>query len=326
MLKAMFDTYTTNVSAFDEELPFDLAGEWRPVRHAEWYNRLPGKHSKRARDSSTKMVYESDGSGSGWVGEVYVVVQARSIAPGRYTAKFRVKRSTKTIAWSATDGHLTLLDDGTLQVQYPSYGIIEYWKRTDGRGAQILREARERAAAKRVASPHTSKSNSTAHNTNGRTRNIRLLFRHFGNAAGFNNDGLLWHWGLSIGSSIYEVNGGMAVMGPNGVVAATSPFMTPVRTNMSRFHGFLDLPQHTGKTDEEIEEFSRRWVKLHPVYKVLGPNCQTYTEDLFTFVTGEDLPFSKTSDKVVGRSGNMTGPQDDPDAVWLDTSKKPPRS
>jgi hypothetical protein len=92
-----------------------------------------------------------------------------------------------------------------------------------------------------------------------------------------------------------------------------------------QFHGFLDLPHMTRKTDEDIEEFSRRWVKLHPIYRTLGPNCQTYAEDLFTFLTGEDLPFAKSADKVVGRAGScgLEGPETNPNATWLVPSKRP---
>jgi len=119
----MFKTYKADTSLASQELPFDLAGEWLPVRHDEWYNRLPGKHSQRARASATKMTYDSSGKGSGWVGEVFVDVQARCIAPGQYNAEFQVRASSKTLPWEANDGRLTLLEDGTLQVQYPSTGI-----------------------------------------------------------------------------------------------------------------------------------------------------------------------------------------------------------
>jgi hypothetical protein len=309
MLKAMLKTYMVDTSVEAQELPFDLAGEWRPVRHDEWYNRLPGKHSQRARSSSTKMTYDSAGNGSGWVGEVYVDVQARPIAPGRYSAEFKVRTSSKTLPWSATDGHLTLLEDGTLQVQYPSYGIREYWSRAGGRGV-------------RIAWP---RDNSDSTDAKKQQRTIKLVFRHFGDSLGAKTDGVLWHWGLSIDDSIYEVNGAMAVMGPNGIVAASSPMVKRVRTNIMQFHGFLDLPHMTRKTDEDIEEFSRRWVKLHPIYRTLGPNCQTYAEDLFTFLTGEDLPFAKSADKVVGRAGScgLEGPETNPNATWLVPSKRP---
>lgn len=306
LLKALHKTYTADAPRESQELPFDLAGSWFPVRHDEWYNRLPGKHSQRARSRSTKMTYNSHGKGSGWVGEVYVDVQVRTIAPGRYTSKFQVRASTKTLPFFADDGHMTLLEDGTLQVQYPSHGIREYWGRADGRGAQILQRALEQRLPR----------------THEQSRSIKLVFRRFGHST-MPSFGLLWHWGLSIDHSIYEVNGAMAVMGPNGIVAASTPFLKPLHTNLQQFHGYLDLPQITTKTDEEIEQFSCRWVKQHPMYKVLGPNCQTYTDDLFRFLTGEDLPFAKAADKMVGPGGEVvSGPEVDPSAVWLDPSKK----
>jgi hypothetical protein len=316
MLKALFNTYTANSTvAGSQAWPADLEGEWLPVRHDEWYNRLPGKHSQRARSSSTKMTYDSSGKGSGWVGEVFVNVQARSVAPGRYSSKFQVRTSSKTLPWAANDGRMTILEDGTLEVQYPSHGIREYWRRADGGGSRLVREVhkqRQRA--------HSADIEKREH-----SRSIKLVFRHFGNSLGARNDGYFWHWGLSIDNSIYEVNGAMAVLGPNGIVAASTPMAKNIRTNLNQFHGYLTLQQATHKTDEEIEEFTRRWVKLHPVYKALGPNCQTYTEDLFAFLTGEDLPFAKFADKTVGKGGNshFEGPEASPSAVWLDASKKP---
>jgi len=314
MLPAFIKTFAADTSS--QALPFDLAGEWLPVRHDEWYNRLPGKHSKRARAAATKMTYDSDGKGSGWVGEVYVDVQARTIGPGRYSAGFKVRASSKTLPWEANDGHLTLLEAGTLQVQYPSHGIREYWRHAGGCGAEILQKARKLHSAMNQSIPQTTTKSTTPR------RNIQLVFRHFGSSK---NDGLFWHWGVSVGDSIYEVNGAMAVMGPNGIVAASSPFVNPVRTKLNQFHGYLDLPQTTKKTDAEIEEFSRRWVKQHPAYMPLGPNCQTYADDLFAFLTGEDLPFAKTADKVVGKNGGsvLQGPEAHPRAVWLTLSRKP---
>jgi len=232
---------------------------------------------------------------------------------------------------AANDGHLTLLEDGTLQVQYPSHGIREYWRHSDGRGAQILQEARMQFSA--GSAKNSNKSISKDARDNGdlatkcqkRERAIQLVFRRFGDSVGAKKAGVLWHWGLSIDGSIYEVNGAMAVMGPNGIVAASSPLTKNIRTKLSQFHGFLDMPQTTNQTDEDIEEFSRRWVKRHPVYVALGPNCQTYAEDLFAFLTGEGLPFAKASDRMVGPGGStaLKGPEASPSAVWLDRSKKP---
>merc|ERR1712100_286369 len=107
-------------------------------------------------------------------------------------------------------------------------------------------------------------------------RAIKLVFRHFGDSVGAKKDHYLWHWGLQVGDSLYEVNGAMAVMGPNGLVATSSLLVKHVHTDIKQFHGYADLPQVTGKTDADIEEFSRDWVRLHPVYTALVPNCQTY--------------------------------------------------
>jgi len=326
MLKALFKNHAAESPSASSESPFDLAGEWVPVRHDEWYNRLPGKHSKRARSSSTKMTYDSNGNGCGWVGEVYVDVTARSIAPGHYNAKFQVRTSLKTLPWTANDGNLTLLEDGTLQVQYPSHGIREYWRRVDGRGAEILQLAREQHCTASGSTSEESKENDcTAENIQRQQRPIALVFRHFGDSLGARKDGYLWHWGLRVGDSIYEVNGAMAVMGPNGIVAASTPLVKHVHTNLSHFHGYVDLPHTTRRTDEAIESFSRDWVRHHPIYQALGPNCQTYAEDLFTFLTGADLPFAKTADKVVGKGGNSSlhGPEQHSRAVWLDGRKRP---
>jgi len=302
--KYTIDTVTRRI------LPLDLAGEWFPVRHDEWYNRSPGKHSQRARSSSTKMTYDSCGNGSGWVGEIYVVVQARPKAvPGQYSAKFTVQQP---FPWTASDGHLTLLCDGTLQVQYPSLGIREYWRHADGRvnssGCPSMTSPMK---------PH---------------RKIDLVFRYFGDSLGLKKDGIMWHWGLRVDESIYEVNAvmGMAVMGPNGVVAPSSLWVTSVRTEILHFDGYLSLSQKTSKTDQEIEEFTCRWVKEHPAYHALGPNCQTYADNLFMFLTGEDLPFAKSADKVMnpsawgpGGSRGLYGPEVNPSAVWMKPDKKP---
>lgn len=296
MLMAMLNTAMANTS---EDLPFNLDGDWLPTRCGEWYNRLPGKHSNRARDRNTKMTYDRHGNGSGWVGEVYVDVKVRCVAPGRYTSSFKVRRSAKTLAWSANDGTISIEDDGSLLVQYPSKGIREYW--VPARAPRRQAWAMPPKASRDVP-----------------TRSISCVFRRFG-------DGLGWHWGIQVGESIYEVNGAMAVMGPKGIVAASSPFLNTVHTQLHQFDGYVAMPQRTQKTDEEIEEFSRRWVKLHPVYKALGPNCQTYADDLFAFLTGEGLPYAKFSDKAVGKGGasDLPGPEADTSAQWLNSSKKP---
>jgi len=266
----------------------------------------------------------------GWVGEVYVRVTAKCIAPGQYTAQFDVDASWKTLPWSATDGNLTLLPDGVLQVQYPSYSIREYWTRVDGRGREILATAKRRNEHSVRSSSQTNNGNIAKTGIQTR-RKIMVVFRFFG-ANKSNTDRLQWHWAIGIDDryapvEIYEVSGSMAVVGPKGTVAASSIFVAPVNTKLDQFDGYLDMPSHTTtKSDEEVVSFCRSWVKGHPMYRIEGPNCQTFAEDLFTFLTGEDLPFKKTIHKVAGGApvgDNSGGPEASSSAVWLDPSKKP---
>ena len=106
----------------------ELAGSWVPIRHGEWTNRVPGiPHSARARMPVTKMVYDSNGTGKGWVGEVHVTVILTRLARGQYSATAKAG-----LFWKGNDGKYTLKSDGTLEAQYPSSGIKEYWKRASG--------------------------------------------------------------------------------------------------------------------------------------------------------------------------------------------------
>ena len=66
--------------------PCDLAGTWIPTRHGEWKNRNIGSHKARARMPNTSITYKANGKGEGWVGELYVYVQATQLAPGQYSA------------------------------------------------------------------------------------------------------------------------------------------------------------------------------------------------------------------------------------------------
>merc|ERR1711991_924896 len=104
-----------------------LAGEWIPTRANEWTNRNIGvKHSVRATFPNTKMTYQRNGTGKGWVGDLYVKVSVNKLAPGHYNGKARVP----ALFWSASDGNFTILSNGTLEVRYPSNGIKEYWTTT----------------------------------------------------------------------------------------------------------------------------------------------------------------------------------------------------
>jgi len=89
--------------------------------------------------------------------------------------------------------------------------------------------------------------------------------------------------------------------------------ITPTR--LSQFEGLCDFGKYTDKTEGEIEDFSREWVRRHPIYRIEGPNCQTYAEDLFTFCTGENLPFAKSVSRLTSSGG--TGPENHPGMAWL---------
>jgi len=285
--------------------PCDLAGEWVPCRQDEWRNRNIGpSHKSRAVAAHTKVTYDVQGRGHGRVGELSVQYSVSTIAPGQFTATAKVPQ----LLWVATDGNLTLHRDGTLEVQYPSNGILEFWRRADGRGPEPLHRMR---ASSPIQSP-------------GPFRPLKLVIRHFGPGSilGCNRD-LQWHWGLAVGqeSACYEVAGSMAVVGPAGLVAASSPLATKTKPiSLSQYDAFLPLPQTTQKSDGEIQDFVRQWVRKHPIYNVFGPNCQTFAADLFTFLCGENLPLSKSASRL---DTFVAGPEHDPSTQWLKPEKKP---
>jgi len=275
--------------------PCDLAGTWIPTRHGEWKNRNIGMaHSTRARMPNTSMTYKANGKGEGWVGELYVYIQATQLAPGQCSATAKIIMPP----WRGNDGNLTVLDDGTLQVRYPSNGIVEYWARSDGRSRAILNEARR--------SWGTARANEAA-DRHRQARPIRVVFRRVDAL------GIMWHWGLAVGESIYEVGGTMAVIGPTGLIHATGPIFSKALggTKLAQFEGYVEMRDKTTcKTDDEITQFCRDWVRRHPMYNAAGPNCQTLTEDLYVHLTGENLAFAKIADL-------QQGPEASASAVWL---------
>ena len=91
-------------------------------------------------------------------------------------------------------------------------------------------------------------------------------------------------------------------------------------THLRQFDAFLSLPQTTQRTDAEVKDFCRQWVRNHPIYNVLGPNCQTFAEDLFSYLCGQNLPFSKSACRI-DRCG--PGPEHHPSTQWIRPEKKP---
>jgi len=276
-----------------------LAGEWVPTRKSEWKNRNIGTpHALRAAMPQTKMTYSENGSGKGWVGELWVTVQAWTLAPGQYSSTAKVAM----LLWSASDGNMTVHSDGTLEVRYPSNGILEYWKRTGStRPTQSI-----------IPSPVLGGSNGTP-------RPLMLLLRRVDSL------GMTWHWALGVGTrsgplSIYEVGGAdNAILGPKGAVCgyAIPSKAKKMGTKIDQFSGYIMLEgRSTKKSDTDIEVFCRAWRQRHPLYNLAGPNCQTFSEDLHIFLTGQNLEFHKVADL-------QRGPETLAEVIWLDPTKKP---
>lgn len=278
-----------------------MAGDWVPTRHDEWYNNNPGKHKWRARMGHTKITYDAHGHGIGWVGEFNVQTTVTPIAAGQFTFTSRLTSGF----WSASDGRMTLHSDGTMEVRIPSNGIVEYWVRADGCAQEMLEC--ENAKAENAAKEHRRNPK----------RKLKLVFRHFGTK----NTDYYWHWALAVDERVYEVAGSMAVVGPEGVVASNHPMLGNKRTALEKFDGYLPLQTTTRYSNDEIHSFIKDWVATHPKYNAFGPNCQTFAEDLHTFLAGETLPFRKFTDRV-GKKG-AEGPESDPRSVWFNREARP---
>ena len=241
------------------------------------------------------------------MGELSCQYSVSTIAPGQFTAIAKVP----LLLWSASDGNLTLHRDGTLEVQYPSNGIVEFWRRAGGGGPEAPAVGAHPGSFDRPMHP---------------SRPLKLALRHFGPGSllGSSSD-IGWHWALAVGdeNDCYETAGSMVVLGPKGVVAASSPIATHIKpTHLSQYDAVLTLPHSTQKSDDEIVQFVRLWVRQHPMYLLTGPNCQTLTEDLFTFLCGQNLPFSKSASRM-DTFGRGAGPEHHPSTQWLKPGKRP---
>ena len=299
----------------------DLAGEWLATRKEEWKNRNWGTpHKKRAAMSKTKMIYDNVGNGKGWVGELYVKVKTTKLATGQYSAI----ASVPLIFWKAGDGNLTILKNGILEVRYASNGIVEYWRRKDP-GKQLLQRALSHSDS---FEPPLSSHQPVAHAvvqvqpTQAQfaslpvaaavvPRPLILLFRKFKLST--------WHWALGVGDlnnnpSIYEIGGlDNAIIGPKGRVCGIPlpSKSTKYGTKMNQYDGYILLKNRsTNISNKEIEIFSKAWQQRHPVWIPLGPNCQTFSEDLHIYLTGLNLEFDKVGDL-------KQGPEISSNAIWF---------
>ena len=263
------------------------------------------------------MTYDSSGLAYGKVGEFAIETRVLQIAPSQFTATSRVPHGWG-FGWFADDGNLTLLSDGVLHVTFPSNGIVEYWERDGPKAqvaqptpvavAQPTPVVAQPTPV--VAQPTPVVAQPTpvavayalpmAHSMSGSSvrplayaipspsappakdlRNVRVVVRRIDTPSALGSlEDLAFHWGVCVGDGdCYEVNGSMVVFGPKGVVAANSPIvarLTPTR--LSQYAGWCDLGKLTDKEDGEIVAFTRSWIGSHPVYRIMGPNCQTYAE------------------------------------------------
>ena len=308
------------VSQQPGEASSDLAGEWFATRKDEWKNRNWGtSHKTRANMAHTKMTYDNVGNAKGWVGELYVKVKTTKLAPGQYSAIATVPQ----VFWKAGDGNLTILREGVLEVRYPSNGILEYWKRKDTGGKQLLQRALSHSSSSSSDPPVAQVQPTPTPDVSVPVavalvvRPLIILFRKMGLGRWRNKH--LWHWALGVGDvnnnpSIYEIGGlDNAIIGPRGrVVGVPIPSKsTKYGTKVNQYDGYVLLQNRsTSKTDQEIETFSRSWQQRHPVWVPHGPNCQTFSEDLHIYLTGLNLEFYKLGDL-------KRGPEASSSAVWF---------
>ena len=149
-----------------------------PIRHGSGRTAFQGfLYSARAKMPVTKMTYDGNGNGKGWVGEVHVTVILTKLARGHYSATAKAG-----LFWKGNDGNYTLKSDGTLEARYPSSGIKEYWKRASG-----SRSSAPPAAARAPLKPSPVQG--------GPSRNIRVFFRKVDAL------GVAWHWALGVGTT-----------------------------------------------------------------------------------------------------------------------------
>jgi len=105
----------------------------------------------------------------------------------------------------------------------------------------------------------------------------------------------LTHWAIKVGDSWYEIdgagkknkgdantiNGGMNRNGRFDCLGAPTYGTYYSRSRAER----QQLICTTHRSDHEIEQFNRRWLRNNPTYGVIGANCQKYVIELAEYLS-----------------------------------------
>lgn len=116
-------------------------------------------------------------------------------------------------------------------------------------------------------------------------------------------DGTAYHWALRVGPAWVEVLGtGKTDLGPMQVQLCDDAGLRELFSpgSVERFYRHSEEPRevtltpvgHTDRGMEDIRDFVKDWIRIHPryhVHRVKGSNCQTFVTDLAEFL-GVELP------------------------------------
>lgn len=102
-----------------------LAGKWRPCRADEWTHAAPGKHRDRARNPSSFMSFDHDGSGRWVIGEWYGSHMLSGGAGPRWEGSYKSEH-----AFGDSGGFsVELLPDGRIRHQVGHWKALSFYER-----------------------------------------------------------------------------------------------------------------------------------------------------------------------------------------------------
>ena len=109
--------------------------------------------------------------------------------------------------------------------------------------------------------------------------------------AGIKDASFAYHWAVKIGADgeagdWYEVDGaGKRGKGDRNTINGCDtgrPYWGQESRNNAKAYF---LAGHTTKSEDEIAEFNREWLRKHPWYDAVADNCQIFSYDLIQFAT-----------------------------------------